>query len=91
MYRSSVSMRGQITIPKALRDKFRLKPGDEMLISEAGGRIVLIPRLPDAVSRGRGFLARHLPGISMGHREGREDTGDKPAVEEPGQGSGGTV
>lgn len=64
MYKSSLSLRGQITIPKPLRDKFRLKPGDEVLINEVGGRIVLTPKLSDPVSQGRGLLAKRLPGLS---------------------------
>ena len=57
-------MRGQITIPKYLRDKYRLKAGDEVLVDEAGGKIVLTPKLSDPVAQGRGFLVKRFPGMA---------------------------
>ncbi|MBE3519755.1 MAG: AbrB/MazE/SpoVT family DNA-binding domain-containing protein [Firmicutes bacterium] len=73
MYKSSLSLRGQITVPKPLRDKFRLKPGDEVLINEVGGRIVLTPKLSDPVSQGRGFLAKRLPGLASRYNDELND------------------
>lgn len=72
MYKSSLSLRGQVTIPKPLRDKFQLKPGDEVLINELGGRIVLTPKLPDPVSEGRGFLTKRLPGVASRYDDDRK-------------------
>ena len=94
MYKSSLSLRGQITIPKPLRDKFQLKPGDEVLISEAGGRIVLTPKLSDPVSQGRGFLAKHLPGVASRYGDDLKEAvagtsgpdGTSPGVANRGEG-----
>ncbi len=94
MYKSSLSLRGQITIPKFLRDKFQLKPGDEVLISEAGGRIVITPKLPDPVSQGRGFLAKRLPGVASWYDDdlkepvtgGSGPDGISPGVVDRGEG-----
>lgn len=36
-----VGERGQVTIPKELRDRFGIEGGDEVLVSEQDGKIVL--------------------------------------------------
>lgn len=38
-----VSPRGQITLPKSVRDRFRLMPGSVLLLREEEGRLVLDP------------------------------------------------
>lgn len=38
-----VSPRGQITLPKPVRERLRLIPGAVLLLSEEGGRLVLDP------------------------------------------------
>jgi AbrB family looped-hinge helix DNA binding protein len=38
--KATVSERGQITIPKRLRDRLGLRPGSVMDFEEAGGRLV---------------------------------------------------
>ena len=51
MYHSTITAKGQTTIPKALREKLDLKPGDRIdFIVEADGRVVLRPRNRKAVS-----------------------------------------
>lgn len=35
---STISSKGQITIPKAVRKKLNLKPGDKIVIQEENGR-----------------------------------------------------
>lgn len=45
MYHSTVTAKGQTTIPKAIREKLNLKPGDRIdFVVEADGRVVLRPR-----------------------------------------------
>lgn len=39
----SVDKAGRVVLPKDLRDKLRLEAGDELLVEEAGERIVLRP------------------------------------------------
>lgn len=41
MYTTKINQRGQITIPKELREKFNLKPGTEVLFDEVEGHLVI--------------------------------------------------
>ncbi|MEW6573186.1 MAG: AbrB/MazE/SpoVT family DNA-binding domain-containing protein [Bacillota bacterium] len=38
---AKVTSKGQVTIPKAVRDKLRLKEGDRVIFLEADGKIVI--------------------------------------------------
>jgi antitoxin PrlF len=42
----SLSRRGQITLPKEVREKLGLRPGDVLLLKVEEGRLVLEPALP---------------------------------------------
>ena len=44
-----VSSKYQITIPKAIRDKLHIKPGQRLAVSEDDGAIVVTPIPPDPV------------------------------------------
>lgn len=39
--RRTVGERGQVTIPKELRDRFGIRGGDEVVIHEESGRLVI--------------------------------------------------
>lgn len=39
--RTRVSEKGQITVPKALRERLGIRPGDELEVIDEAGRIVL--------------------------------------------------
>jgi AbrB family looped-hinge helix DNA binding protein len=57
-----LSSKGQIVIPKAMRDDMHLPPGTEFVISMTGAGISLVPKtlFPKATGREvRGALARH--------------------------------
>ena len=41
----SLSRRGQITLPKEVREKLGLRPGDVLLLKVEEGRLVLEPAL----------------------------------------------
>ena len=43
---STVSSKGQVTIPKELRDRLGIRAGQILEFEEAGGRIVLSKRTP---------------------------------------------
>lgn len=64
---TSVSTKFQVVIPKELRDKIRLKPGQKLIVYEKGGIIHLIPDLP----------IKKLRGIFKGRGIGLEDLRDK--------------
>lgn len=47
-----VSSKGQIVLPKDIRERFNIKPGDEVEIFEFGREIVLVPIKRDVKLRG---------------------------------------
>jgi antitoxin PrlF len=53
---ATVAERGQITLPKAVRDKLGLTKGMKLKIEIDGGRIILRKDVDDALSRLRGLI-----------------------------------
>jgi AbrB family looped-hinge helix DNA binding protein len=50
---STITVKGQATIPKAIREHLRLKPGDRVkFFVHPDGSVVLLPKLPASVLRG---------------------------------------
>jgi antitoxin PrlF len=50
---SAITSKGQATIPKAVRDHLRLKPGDRIkFFVQPDGSVVLLPKLPASALRG---------------------------------------
>ena len=54
---ATVAERGQITLPKAVRDALGLTKGSVLKVELDGGRIVLRKNVDDAISRVRGKFA----------------------------------
>ena len=42
--KTTLTSKGQLTLPKKVRDALGLRPGDELLVELEEGRVVLIPR-----------------------------------------------
>lgn len=51
---ATVAERGQITLPKAVRDALGLTKGSTLKVELDGGRIILRKNVDDAISRARG-------------------------------------
>jgi AbrB family looped-hinge helix DNA binding protein len=51
-----VSQKGWIVIPAALRQKYGLKPGADLVVVDYGGVLALVPAFKDAVKEGAGLL-----------------------------------
>jgi AbrB family looped-hinge helix DNA binding protein len=51
---ATVAERGQITLPKAVRDALGLTKGSQLKVELDGSRIILSKSVDDAVSRARG-------------------------------------
>ena len=51
---ATVAERGQITLPKAVRDALGLVKGTQLKVELDGGRIILRKNVDDAISRLRG-------------------------------------
>jgi AbrB family looped-hinge helix DNA binding protein len=50
---SAITSKGQATIPKAIREHLRLKPGDRIkFFVHPDGSVVLLPKLPVSALRG---------------------------------------
>ena len=50
---SAITAKGQATIPKAIREHLRLKPGDRVkFFVHPDGSVVLLPKLPASTLRG---------------------------------------
>jgi AbrB family looped-hinge helix DNA binding protein len=61
---SAITVKGQATIPKAIREHLHLKPGDRVkFFVHPDGTVVLLPKLP--VSALRGILARPRRPVSL--------------------------
>jgi AbrB family looped-hinge helix DNA binding protein len=54
---ATVSSKGQIVIPAALRKKFRIKGGTRLTVGERDGQITLTPNPYDALLALRGSLS----------------------------------
>jgi antitoxin PrlF len=79
---SALTVKGQMTIPKAIREHLRLKPGDRVkFFVHPDGTVVLLPKLPASALRGIIKTARHATledmrqaiagGATERHRRGR--------------------
>jgi antitoxin PrlF len=60
---ATVAERGQITLPKAIRDALGLTKGTKLKIDLEGGRIVMRKDVDDALSRLRGRF-KLPPGVT---------------------------
>ena len=50
---SAITSKGQATIPKAIREHLKLKPGDKVkFFVHPDGTVVLLPKLPPTALRG---------------------------------------
>jgi AbrB family looped-hinge helix DNA binding protein len=60
---ATVAERGQITLPKAVRDALGLTKGSTLKVELDGGRIILRKNVDDAISRLRGRV-KLPPGVT---------------------------
>jgi AbrB family looped-hinge helix DNA binding protein len=62
---SAITVKGQATIPKAIRDHLGLKPGDRVkFFVHPDGSVVLLPKLPVSALRGV-VKARHRRPVTI--------------------------
>lgn len=52
----TVSTKGWIVIPKRLRDRYKIKPGGKVMLSETEGSLRIVPLPEDPVQALRGML-----------------------------------
>jgi AbrB family looped-hinge helix DNA binding protein len=66
---SKLSYKGQIVIPKQLREKYGLKPESNVRITEIDGHIVIIPIFDDPIKDTRGILKKKYPEKTLSAHE----------------------
>ena len=78
---SALSMKGQTTIPKAIRDHLHLQPGDRIkFFLHPDGSVVILPKIPVSKLKGvvkasrRVFLEDMETAIGEGATNGRQRT-----------------
>jgi AbrB family looped-hinge helix DNA binding protein len=67
MARTRVSPKYQVVIPKEIRERHTLKPGQEMQVISKGNVIILVPDRPLSAFRG---ILRGMP--TSGHRDKKD-------------------
>ncbi|MEJ6004452.1 AbrB/MazE/SpoVT family DNA-binding domain-containing protein [Paucibacter sp. AS339] len=66
---ATVAERGQITLPKAVRDALGLSKGTTLTVELDGARIILRKNVDDAISRARGrFKLDGFPSVDEAMR-----------------------
>ena len=55
MHRMSVTQKGQLVIPKELRDKYGITPNSQVIVTEMHDHIAVFPAR-DPIRQGRGML-----------------------------------
>ena len=60
MQEATVSSKGQIVIPKSLRDGLGIKEGQKVIIEEVGGTLVVVPVPKDPVKAMKGLVAQNV-------------------------------
>ncbi len=51
-----VSRKGWVVIPRDIRERHGIRPGDRVHIVDYAGRIAIVPALEDPIRQGRGLL-----------------------------------
>lgn len=76
-----MGQRGVLTLPKDIRDSYKLEPGDEFSLVDLGGVFVISPRrseidgLADRVAKSLADKGESLESMLMAVREEREKYG----------------
>lgn len=60
---AKVSRKGWVVIPREIRERYDIKPGDQVQIVDYAGRIAIVPTLNNPVRQSRGLL-KGLPKLT---------------------------
>ncbi|MBE3117276.1 MAG: AbrB/MazE/SpoVT family DNA-binding domain-containing protein [Candidatus Atribacteria bacterium] len=78
---AQISQRGVLTLPKSLRESYKLKPGDVVTVIDLGGAIVISPRrsevdrMADEIGSALAKRGESLESMLTALREEREKYG----------------
>ena len=68
-YEVKVTRQGQTTIPKELRDRYRIKEGDKVLYIDVGGYMVVLPMSKDPLKELQSLRIRDERSIAENRKE----------------------
>jgi len=73
----TVSQKGWVVIPAALREKYGLKPGTQMQVVDYGGVLGLVPAVDNPIEAAAGMLkgGESLTGALLAEHRGELDNG----------------
>ena len=80
---TQISQRGVLTLPKSIRDSYKLKPGDVMTVIDLGGAFVISPhrsqvdRMAEEISAALAERGESLESMLTALREEREKYGQQ--------------
>ncbi len=60
---AKVSRKGWVVIPREIRERYDIKPGDQVQIVDYAGRIAIVPTLNNPVRQSRGLL-KGMPSLT---------------------------
>ncbi|TAK35694.1 MAG: AbrB/MazE/SpoVT family DNA-binding domain-containing protein [Chloroflexota bacterium] len=76
----TITSKGQVTLPKEIRDALGLRPGTEVEFELREGQVILHKRVPvEALRKWQGYLRGRLPADSV------DDMMEKLRGERPGE------
>lgn len=52
----TVSKKGWVVIPKEIRERHNIKPGDRVQVVDYGGHVAIVPSLKDPIGQALGLL-----------------------------------
>lgn len=56
MAKGNVTQKGQVVIPKKLRDKYGIRPNGRVVITEIDHHLAVLPLEDDPIAEGRGLI-----------------------------------
>ncbi len=65
MATTTISSKGQVTIPKAIRDKYHLEPGDKIEFLEDTQGVVTIWPVTQSITKLKGMIAKQEKPVSI--------------------------
>lgn len=79
MEQATISEKGWVVIPAALRKKYDLRPGGQVIFVDYGGTLAIVPALTEPV-RGAAGLVKGGRSLSRALREERKNERERDQV-----------
>lgn len=86
MATATITAKGQITIPKEIRDALELQLGDQVIFVREGERVFLVPVRRKGLIQLRGILRDASPSEEEGVEEAERAAAQAAAVEDAAKG-----